>query len=218
MAERKTKATGTTKKATPRAAKKPEEPKPEKPVEMKELFPEIKTVKETEKPRYDEPMVKMLYLDSAIDNNEIPIGGGRVISGSGRRFSVKLSDFEGTFLTPLVMKLLKKRKFIVLDGLTKEQREQYGVDYRPGEILLNEGLFDWFFTAPVKEAKAVFKDLCFEHRELVSARFLEAFEQGDNRLTRDRIEALNEISKKDYEDKKGAFTPILEAINKASLE
>jgi hypothetical protein len=115
------------------------------------------------------------------------------------------------------MKLLKKRKFIVLDGLNKEQREQYGVDYKQGEVLLNEGLFNWFFTGPVSEVKAVFEDLCPEHRELVSARFLEAFEEGDNRMTRDRIEALNAVSKKDYPDGKGAFTPILEAINKASL-
>lgn len=211
MAERKTTKTAAAAKKPVNRAEKAES------VGMKELFPEIQTVKSTEKPHYDEPMVKMLYLDSAIENNEIPIGGGRVIVGSGRRFSVKLSDFEGTFLTPLVMKLLKKRKFIVLDGLTQEQREQYGVDYRRGEVLLNESLFEWFFTAPVADVKAVFKDLCFEHRELVSARFLEAFEQGDNRLTRDRIEALNEISKKDYADGKGAFTPILEAINKASL-
>ena len=219
MAETKTTKTRetTAKKTANRQAKKPEEPKQEQAVDVKELFPEIQTVKSTERPHYDEPMVKLLYLDSAIENNEIPIGGGRVISGSGRRFSVKLSDFEGTFLTPLVMKLLKKRKFLVLDGLTKEQREQYGVDYRQGEVLLNESLFQWFFTAPVSEVRAVFADLCPEHRELVSTRFMEAFEQGDNRLTRDRIEALNNVSKKDYADGKGAFTPILEAINKASL-
>lgn len=220
MAERKTTKTATgaaAKKTSPRTVKKPSEPKNDAPVSMNELFPEIQPAKTAEKPKYDEPMVKLLYLDSAIPNNEIPIGGGRVISGSGRRFSVKLSDFEGTFLTPLVMKLLKNRKFIVLDGLTKEQREQYGVDYKKGEVLLNESLFSWFFDAPVKEVKAVFADLCPEHRELVSARFLEAFENGDNRLTRDRIEALNEVSKRDYEDGKGAFTPILKSINDAAL-
>ena len=219
MAERKTTKTAGTaaKKTSPRTVKKPAEPKNDAPVSMNELFPEIQPAKAAEKPKYDEAMVKLLYLDSAIPNNEIPIGGGRVISGSGRRFSVKLSDFEGTFLTPLVMKLLKNRKFIVLDGLTKEQREQYGVDYKKGEVLLNESLFSWFFDAPVKEAKAVFADLCPEHRELVSARFLEAWENGDNRLTRDRIEALNEVSKKDFEDGKGAFTPILKAINEAAL-
>ena len=212
-----TRKTTKTTTAAKRPTKTTEEPKEEKPVSVEELFPELKPAKSEAKPRYEEPMVKLLYLDSAIPNNEIPIGGGRVISGSGRRFSVKLSDFEGVFLTPLVMKLLKCRKFIVLDGLTKEQREQYGVDYKKGEVLLNENLFTWFFTAPVKEAKAVFADLCPEHREMVSARFLEAWENGDNRLTRDRIEALNEVSKKDYEDGKGAFTPILKAINEAAL-
>ena len=214
MATRKTTKTptGTPKKAPAKSTAKKAEPKP---VEMDEVFPEIQPAKEAVK--YDEAMVKLLYLDSAIPNNEIPIGGGRVISGSGRRFSVKLSDFEGTFLTPLVMKLLKNRKFIVLDGLSKEQREQYGVDYRKGEVLLNEGLFNWFFTAPVDQVKEAFAELCPEHREMVSARFLDAFEEGDNRLTRDRIEALNSVSKKDYADGKGAFTPILEAINKASL-
>ena len=219
MAEKKTtRSAGTARK--PAAAKKtgPVTAEPKKDtVDLKDIFPEIQPIKTAERARYEEPMVKLLYLDSVIANNEIPIGGGRIISGSGRRFSVKLSDFEGTFLTPLVMKLLKKRKFIVLDGLTKEQREQYGVDYKQGEVLLNEGLFNWFFTGPVKEVKEVFADLCPEHRELVSARFLEAFENGDNRLTRDRIEALNEISKGDFADGKGAFTPILKAINEAAL-
>lgn len=166
---------------------------------------------------YQEPMVKLIYLDSCIENNQIPIGGGRVITGSGRRFSVKLSDFEGVFLTPLVTLLLKKRKFIVLDGLNEEQRQQYGVDYKPGEILKNEGTFDWFLSGPVSQVKAAFADLCKEHRELVARRFMLAFENGDNRLTRDRIEALNEVSKRDFEDGKGAFTPILKAINEAAL-
>lgn len=164
-----------------------------------------------------EPMVKMLYLDSCIENNQIPIGGGRIITGSGRMFSVKLSDFEGTFMTPLVTLLLRKRKFIVLDGLTKDQRIQYGVDYREGEIVKNEGMFDWFLTAPVKDAARVFEQLCPEHRELVARRFMSAHEKGDNRLTRDRIEALNKISKRDFEDRRGAFTPILEELNKAAL-
>lgn len=211
MAQRKT---STVKKTAAKAAPAVEEEKTEMeaPIVVSEEAAREKAATPTE-----EPMVRLLYLDSAIANNEIPIGGGRVISGSGRRFSVKLSDFEGTFLTPLVMKLLKKRKFIVLSGLNEEQREQYGVDYKKGEVLLNETMFEYFFTAPVAEAKETYRELCREHRELVEARFLEAFEKGDNRLTRERVEALNEISKQDYEDKRGAFTPILEEINKRYL-
>lgn len=164
-----------------------------------------------------EPMVKILYLDSAIENNEIPIGGGRVITGSGRVFNVKLTDFEGIFMTPLVSKLLKLRKFIVLDGLTQEQREQYGVNYREGEIVKNEGMFDAFFNMPVQRAAEAFSALCPEHRDMVARRFIDAFEQRDNRITRDRVEALNAISKRDYADGRGAFTHILEEINKAAL-
>lgn len=164
-----------------------------------------------------EPMVKILYLDSAIENNEIPIGGGRVITGSGRLFNVKLTDFEGIFMTPLVSKLLKLRKFIVLDGLTQEQREQYGVNYREGEIVKNEGMFDAFFNMPVQRAAEAFSALCPEHRDMVARRFIDAFEKRDNRITRDRVEALNAISKRDYEDGRGAFTHILEEINKAAL-
>lgn len=164
-----------------------------------------------------EPMVKILYLDSAIENNEIPIGGGRVITGSGRVFNVKLTDFEGIFMTPLVSKLLKLRKFIVLDGLTQEQREQYGVNYREGEIVKNEGMFDAFFNMPVQRAAEAFSALCPEHRDMVARRFIDAFEKRDNRITRDRVEALNAISKRDYEDGRGAFTHILEEINKAAL-
>ena len=164
-----------------------------------------------------EPMVKILYLDSAIETNEIPIGGGRVITGSGKVFNVTLSDFEGVFMTPLVMKLLKQRKFIVLDGLTDEQRAEYGVAYREGEIVKNEGMFDVFLTARVSEAAELFRQLCPDHREMVSRRIVDAFEKHDNRLTRDRIEALNEISKGDYQDGKGAFTTILQEINARAL-
>ena len=164
-----------------------------------------------------EPMVKLLYLDSAIENNEIPIGGGRVVTGSGRVFAVKLSDFEGTFLTPLVLALLKKRKFIVIDGLSDELREQYGVKYREGEVVKNEGMFDWFFNAPEEKAAQVFAELCPDHRELVARRFLDAYEKRDNRISRGRVEALNEVSKRDFADGHGAFTEILKEMNEKSL-
>ena len=65
-------------------------------------------------------MVKILYVDTCIPGNQIPIFKGRFINGSGRVFSVTLEEFEGEFMTPFHMDLLEKRKFIVLDGLTEE--------------------------------------------------------------------------------------------------
>lgn len=164
-----------------------------------------------------EPMVKILYLDSCIPTNQIPIGGGRVITGTNKIFSVTLTEFEGTFQTPLIMQLLKLRKFIVLDGLTDEQRQQYGVDYAKGEILKNESMFGYMLDCPVSQAAEIFMALCPSHREMVAARIHEAWERGDKRLSRERVEALNDISKADFEDGRGAFTDILKAMNEARI-
>lgn len=160
-----------------------------------------------------DPMVKILYIDSAIEGNQIPIGKGRVISGSGRMFSVSLSDFEGEFMSPLVMLLIKKRKFIVLSGLTDEQRMQYGCLYKEDEVINNEGMFDWMLNCQTDEAVERFTALCRTHRELVGRRFITAYEQRDPRISRDRLERLNKVSKADYEDGRGIFTEILQQMN-----
>ena len=160
-----------------------------------------------------EPDVKILYIDSVWSGNEIPIGPGRVITGSGRIFTVPLSQFEGEFQNALHTMLINRRKFIILSGLTEDQRKQYNCDYREGEVIRNEGTFDFLLRCPVEEAARIFRELCKEHRDLVAYRFAEAFENGDNRVTRDRVEALNAISKQDYPDGQGAFTQIIKGIN-----
>lgn len=159
-----------------------------------------------------DPVVKILYIDSAIEQNEIKIGRGRSITGSGRVFSVQLAEFEGEFMTPVIMSLIDQRTLIILDGLTDEQREQYHCLYKEGEVLKKEGMFDFLISCDTEKAVAIFKELCKEHRTLVGRRFLEAWDKGDNRITRDKVEALNKISKENYEDKTGIFTPIVKAF------
>lgn len=168
-------------------------------------------------PPQKEPMVEILYLDSCIAGNQIPIGGGRIISGSGKRFKVTLSDFEGVFQTPLVVSLLRQRKFIVLSGLDDEQRRQYGVDYHDGEIIKTEGGFEALLNYDTDKAAEVFANLCPAHRELVAARINGAHLRGDKRLTREKIEKLNNISKQDFADGKGAFTTILQSMNEEAI-
>lgn len=159
-----------------------------------------------------DPVVKILYIDSAIEQNEIKIGRGRSITGSGRVFSVQLAEFEGEFMTPVIMSLIDQRTLIILDGLTDEQREQYHCLYKEGEVLKKEGMFDFLISCDTEKAVEIFTELCKEHRTLVGRRFLEAWDKGDNRITRDKVEALNKISKENYEDKTGIFTPIVKAF------
>ena len=82
------------------------------------------------------------------------------ISGSGRVFAVPLSEFESTFITPLIAKLIKTRRIIVLDGLTDEQRSLYGCDYAENEVIRREGVFDFFFKKEIAEAAEIFGNLC----------------------------------------------------------
>lgn len=162
------------------------------------------------------PPVKILYIDSVIPNNQIPIGGGRFITGSGRIFSVSMEHFEGEFMTPLTMKLIDNRKFIVLSGLSAEQRQQYNCFYKEGEVVRDEGMFDHLLDCDVDSAAEIFELLCPEHQQLVATRFITAyFERHDNRVTRDKVERLNKISKKT--DPEGLFTPIVKEINEKSV-
>lgn len=164
----------------------------------------------------NEKMVQCIYIDSVIANNEIVIGNGRKISGSGRVFSVPLSEFESTFITPLIAKLIKDRRIIVLDGLTDEQRSLYGCDYAENEVIRREGMFDFFFKKDISEAAEIFGNLCAEHQELVAARFMDAYLNDGSPLkryvSRARVVALNNISKEKH-NREGIFKPMLEALN-----
>ena len=211
MAETTTKKRTSTKKTT--TAKKQaepvvtvEEPVIESAAPVAPVAPTVNMVVEQKA-----PPIKILYIDSAIARNEVPIGHGRRIYGSGSIFDVQLEEFQGEFMTPLVSDFLKERKFIVLSGLSDELRRQYNCYYTEGEVIKSEGLFDFFFNMSTEEAIEKFEALCPEHRQFVATRFIDAYERGDNRITRDKVEALNKISKEN--DPEGLFTPIVKDIN-----
>ena len=167
--------------------------------------------KKTSKP--SEPMVRLIYIDSVMPTNTIPLGHGRLLTGSGRRFSVTLAEFESDFMTPLVMSLIHSRKFIVLDGLTPELRAQYDCDYAPGEVLLDPASALSVLDMTPAEAETLFSALCVPHRELVGSVFAEAYSKGDKRVSRDVLERLNALSSADYPDGRGIFREILKDMN-----
>lgn len=205
--QKKKMAEGRKKKAAEKAAEAAKPKEAAKPAE-----PVVQAVYVTP----NEKMVQCIYIDSVIPNNEIIIGNGRKISGSGRVFSVPLSEFESTFITPLIAKLIKTRRIIVLDGLTDEQRSLYGCDYAENEVIRREGVFDFFFKKEIAEAAETFGNLCSEHQELVAARFMDAYLNESSPLkryvSRARVVALNNISKEKHNGE-GIFKPMLEALN-----
>jgi succinate dehydrogenase flavin-adding protein (antitoxin of CptAB toxin-antitoxin module) len=104
--------------------------------------------------------------------------------------------------------MLENRSLIVVNGLTQEERERYGLDYQEGETLTQEAFYK-LLNYSDSDICSIFRKLCEEHRRVVAKLFLSAyFEKRDNRITAEKVKSLNEISKEN--DKDGMFKPILE--------
>lgn len=157
-------------------------------------------------------VVELTFLASVSPNNVCSLGDYGSLNGAGGYIEIPRKEFGGKFMTPVVRSLLKDRSLIVCSGLSEEERKRYGVDYREGE-LLDMSAFDRLLDMPPAELTRLFTKLCPEHKEFAATRFITAYEKGDNRVSREKIEPLNDISKEI--NPKGMFRPILEGMNKA---
>ena len=139
------------------------------------------------------PPVKLICIHSSDPRCQFPIGRGRNIQKRGGVFSVPYEEFVGVFQTDFTQEMLRKRIYIVLDGLTDDERAQFGVLYGENEVLTDEGMFDFFFTGPVGDAAKALAALCPQHQQMVARRFVDA-SLGEGKhagsLTRERVEAL----------------------------
>lgn len=157
-------------------------------------------------------VVELTFLASVSPNNVCSLGDYGSLNGVGGYIEIPRKEFGGKFMTPVARSLLQDRSLIVCSGLSEEERKRYGVDYREGE-LLDMSAFDRLLDMPPAELTKLFTKLCPEHKEFAATRFITAYEKGDNRVSREKIEPLNDISKEI--NPKGMFRPILEGMNKA---
>ena len=138
---------------------------------------------------------------------------GRIIGKTGS-FFVPKSDLSRV-MDSMFRFLLKKRWIIAVDGLTDDEREAYGVNYKEGELLdkkafakmveLGDGMLE------------VYPKLCQGHREMVAKRYHEAYLDKNPYVTRDIVVELNRMSK-ELGSKTGDFADIIEAMNDADLK
>ena len=161
-----------------------------------------------------EETVELTYIAAVSPNNVLSLGDYGVLNGVGGFIEVPRKEFGGKFLTPEVRGLLNARRLIVLNGLTEDERKRYGVDYKDGE-LLDMQMFDRLLDMPLDRLKEIFTKLCPEHRQVVATRFISAYQKGDNRISREKVEPLNDLSKVPGKaEDKGMFYPILAGMNK----
>lgn len=174
----------------------------------------------------DVPMVKLLFQCECSPANVINFGvNGKFgsITGKTGKLSIAKEAFVGEFRDELVQSLLASRELIVLDGLTDDEREMYGVNYRKGEFM-DEKVFTKMVDLGNKILE-IYPDLNQTYKDMVAKRFAEEYERNPKRIPRDLVVKLNDMSKKSFKDlpkgdmrKKGAFSAVIESMNKAEAE
>lgn len=167
------------------------------------------------------PQVTLRFQSDCSDENQLMLGvNGKfgIITGKSGTFKVPRDAFFGEFRDSVVQALLASRDLVVLDGLTDEERELYGVKYTDGEVLEPQAFNKLLDMGD--ELCTVFPKLCMNYKQMVARRFEDAFAKGDKRVTRELVKALNELSKADFaslppEDvrRKGLFHRVITQMN-----
>lgn len=174
-------------------------------------------------PAANDGMVTMIFQAEVNDANEIQLGpNGKygLITGKHATISIPRRDFFSDFRTTMMQYLLKNRNLIVVDGLTDDERKIYGVEYGDGEYL-EPAIYDRLIEMG-DHVLEIYPKLHISWQEMVATKFIEAYENGTLKCSREVLIELNKISKKNYaslskEDprRKGAFYPIIHQMNAA---
>ena len=167
----------------------------------------------------DSEKVIMRFQAEVADDNVAEFGqGGMFGKVTGKRGTIQIPKSEfSRFYTEQTKWMMEKRWLIVLSGMTDEERELYGVKYRPGEVL-DDMAFAKMLDMSDDEMLKTFPALCESCREMVARRFRDAYSKRDHRVVGrlDLVRALNRMSKEDYNGlpdgdlrKKGLFANLL---------
>lgn len=160
----------------------------------------------------DTEMVQFLWQAEVAEDNTVFFGEGGLygqITGKTGSFYVPKKDLSRV-LTELNRYFLKKRWLIIVSGLTDEEREVLGVDYKEGELLDKQA-----FAKMVElgdKMLEIYPNLCEGHKKMVAQRYAEAYQNGSTYVTRGLVVQLNELSKT-LKNPKGDFVSIIEEMN-----
>lgn len=200
------------------------EPKRDEEIEaLKLLVRQLQDQLKEQKPRVvqvmaDTEKVVMRFQAEVADDNVATFGPEGMygqVTGKTGTITVPKSEWS-RFYNESVRNMIYRRWLIVLSGMDEQERELYGCNYKPGEVL-DEMAFHKLLDLG-RDLVAVFPALCETHKEMVASRFLTAWMDGDSRaMDRELIVGLNELSKSE-KHKKGMFTPIIEGLNAKDAE
>ena len=161
--------------------------------------------------------VHFLFEAEVADDNIFSPGEngryGRIVGKSGS-FFVPKNEISAVMDTQF-RSMLENRWIIVVSGLTDEEREAFGVDYKEGEYLDKKAFAKMVDMG--EEILEIYPKLCKGHQEMVAKRYYEAYMSGNPKVTREIVVELNKLSKKAGSEK-GDFTGIIELMNEADTK
>lgn len=164
----------------------------------------------------DAERVQFLWQAPVGDENVFEVAQGlygRIVGKTGT-FSVPKNELSRA-MDGLFRLLMDKRWIIAVSGLTDEEKQAYGVNYQPGEIL-DRGAFSRLVELG-DELCDIYPKLCEGHREIVAKRVAEAYHGGSQYVTRERVMRLREICRS-LGDNDAAFVSIIEEMNAADVK
>lgn len=162
--------------------------------------------------RKDDELVSLLYMGACVEGSTVKLWEPNgVIQGRGGILDVPKSEFLQN-MNPSVLKRLKDRRLIVVDGLTDSERDRYGVNYSDGE-LVSRDIYSKLLDYNENKIVEIFGKVCYRHKQLIASLFMDAYNANDNRINQPLIQRLQKASKK--VEPKGMFTAILKDMAKA---
>lgn len=162
--------------------------------------------------RKDDELVSLLYMGACVEGSMVELWKPNgVIQGRGGMLDVPKTEFLQN-MNPNVLKRLKDRRLIVINGLSESERERYGVAYSDGELVSHDVYYKLLDYGENKVVE-IFKKACYRHKQLIAALFMDAYNAHDNRINQPFVQKLNKVSKEI--EPKGMFTSILKDMAKA---
>ena len=148
-----------------------------------------------EQKKADDPdgMVTLLFLGGIAPGTTVTLDGMGRIPRDGNTLTVTKRDFFQNLGAQTDL-LLRKRKLIVTDGLTDEERERYGVLYKDNE-LLSATVYQKLPDYDTERLSGIYEKLCPEHRELVRRVLHTGAMDGDWRVSADKLKAIIRIDR-----------------------
>ena len=164
----------------------------------------------------DTEKIHFLWQAPVADDNVVLFGEGGMygrITGKTGSFFVPKNELS-RILDSMTRLFLEKRWLLVLDGMTDEEREALGVNYKEGEVLDKRAFAKMVDLGG--EILDIFPALCDSHKDMVGQRFYEAWTAGNPAVKRETVVALLRQSKESGHEVK-AFSAIIEEMNETDL-